>query len=253
MAFMQKAAARNPSSFGPRTPPDQDTSNDFQKILPRVLPFAAYMGFLAIGSLNSWLGGESEDAAQTFDLWLYPVKILVVGVLLFLLWSRCEELKNPIILNFGEGLLALGAGLVVYALWVRMDWSWATQGEMVGYNPFLSGATVGTVLAGIRIFGASIIVPVMEELFWRSFLIRYVMNSRFYLVPLGTFSIASCAITVILFGLEHHLWLAGMMAGAVYNLLLYHTKRLWSCIVAHSVTNFALGIHVLMTAEWQWW
>ncbi|MER3424102.1 MAG: CPBP family intramembrane metalloprotease, partial [Nitrospiraceae bacterium] len=45
----------------------------------------------------------------------------------------------------------------------------------------------------------------------------------------------------------------GMMAGATYTLLLYHTGRLWPCILAHGVTNFALGVHVLLTEEWKWW
>jgi len=56
----------------------------------------------------------------------------------------------------------------------------------------------------------------------------------------------------VLFGLEHHLWLAGMMAGAVYTLLLYTTRRLWPCILAHAITNLMLGAHVLMTGEWRW-
>ncbi len=112
---------------------------------------------------------------------------------------------------------------------------------------------MGTVLASIRLFGAAVVVPIMEELFWRSFLIRWVINPDFEKVPIGTFTLASCAATVVLFGLEHQLWLAGMMAGAAYNVLLYKTGRLWPCILAHATTNFILGAHVLMTAEWRWW
>ncbi|MCZ6801628.1 MAG: CAAX prenyl protease-related protein [Nitrospirae bacterium] len=249
-------------SVSPSTTHTQDTqtsdspkrNNDFQEMWPRIIPFVAYMSFIAVGSLLTWFLGEASSARETADLWLYPVKTLVVATLLYVVWSRCPELQRPICPNMYEGALAVGVGLVVYALWVRMDWAWATQGEIVGgYNPFVAGSTVGMVLAGIRIFGASIIVPLMEELFWRSFLLRYVINSRFETIPLGVFTVASFGITVILFGLEHNLWLAGMMAGAAYTLLIYHTKRLWPCIVAHGVTNLALGIHVLVTGEWQWW
>jgi CAAX prenyl protease-like protein len=108
-------------------------------------------------------------------------------------------------------------------------------------------------LAGIRLFGATMIVPVMEELFWRSFLIRYVMSSDFRSIRLGAFSVGSFVVTVVLFGLEHQLWLAGMMAGAAYNVVLYRTGRIWPCILAHAVTNLILGGHVLMTGEWIWW
>jgi CAAX prenyl protease-like protein len=93
----------------------------------------------------------------------------------------------------------------------------------------------------------------MEELFWRSFLIRYLISSKFESVPVGAVTPFSFVATVVLFGLEHDLWLAGMVAGAAYTGLLVYTKRLWPCILAHALTNFALGIHVLMTHEWKWW
>jgi CAAX prenyl protease-like protein len=93
----------------------------------------------------------------------------------------------------------------------------------------------------------------MEELFWRSFLLRYLIASPFTAVRLGTFTPLSFGATVILFGLEHHLWLAGMVAGVAYTLVLYTTHCLWPCILAHAITNLLLGIHVLLTGEWQWW
>jgi len=215
---------------------------------PRILPFAAYMGFIGLGSL--FVGGETEG---TFDLWSYPIKTLVVAGLLVFFWSRFHELKSPVFVNWQEALVTVGVGLGVYALWVRMDWPWAIQGELSDYNPFVAGSTLGLVLAVIRIFGASVIVPIMEELFWRSFLIRYIVNANFETVRLGTFTIGSFAATVVLFGFEHNLWLAGMMAGICYNGLLYWTGRLWPCIIAHGITNLVLGIHVLTTSEWYWW
>ncbi len=215
---------------------------------PRIFPFAAYMGFIGLSAV--FVGSEAEG---TFDLWSYPIKTLVVAGLLVFFWSRFQELKSPIFVNWQEALVTVGVGLGVYALWVRMDWPWAIQGELSDYNPFVAGSTLGLVLAIIRIFGASVIVPIMEELFWRSFLIRYIVNANFETVRLGTFTIGSFAATVVLFGLEHNLWLAGMMAGICYSGLLYWTGRLWPCIIAHGITNLVLGIHVLTTGEWHWW
>ncbi|MFB3115273.1 MAG: CAAX prenyl protease-related protein [Nitrospirales bacterium] len=215
---------------------------------PRIFPFAAYMGFIGLSAV--FVGSEAEG---TFDLWSYPIKTLVVAGLLVFFWSRFQELKSPIFVNWQEALVTVGVGLGVYALWVRMDWPWAIQGELSDYNPFVAGSTLGLVLAVIRIFGASVIVPIMEELFWRSFLIRYIVNANFETVRLGTFTIGSFAATVVLFGLEHNLWLAGMMAGICYSGLLYWTGRLWPCIIAHGITNLVLGIHVLTTGEWHWW
>jgi CAAX prenyl protease-like protein len=109
------------------------------------------------------------------------------------------------------------------------------------------------VLTASRLFGAALVVPVMEELFWRSFLIRYIVNSDFTKVPVGLFSWGSFAITVVLFGLEHHYLIAGMMAGIAYNLLLYRSRSLAHCILAHGVTNLVLGWYVLQTGAWHFW
>jgi CAAX prenyl protease-like protein len=186
-------------------------------------------------------------------LWLYPVRtVIVLGALVYL-WPAYRELREQVCTNWGEMLLIGAVGVLVYLAWVRMDWPWAMQGPPQGYNPFQAGVGAGVVLAVVRLFGATIVVSIMEELFWRSFLIRYLVASPFTSVRLGTFTPFSCGATVVLFGLEHHLWLAGMMAGMAYNLLLYKSRRLWPCILAHAITNLLLGIHVLATGEWHWW
>jgi hypothetical protein len=224
--------------------------------LPRVLPFAVYLGFLAFSEVLAWLSTYVPAAAAlgvSATLWLYPLKTAAVLAVLFYFWPRYDELKGKTKVTLPDVLMAVVIGLFVYLLWVRIDWPWAQQGQASGYNPFLAGGTVGSVLATIRMVGAVLVVPVMEELFWRSFLLRYLVSPRFETVPLGTFTLFSFVATMILFGLEHHLWLAGMIAGAAYALLLYATRRLWPCIIAHAVTNLALGVHVLLTQEWTWW
>jgi CAAX prenyl protease-like protein len=227
-------------------------------VAARILPFAIYLSFLAVAQIVSWVSGSNEsqsDWASHVDVWLYPIKTAAVLALLIYFWPQYRELKDKVVNGPAEAVLTVTVGLLVYLGWVRMDWSWAMQGDgtATGYDPFRAGTGIGIVLAGIRIFGASVVVPIMEELFWRSFMIRYLISSKFDSIALGTFSLFSFAATVVLFGLEHDLWLAGMMAGAAYTGLLYYTKRLWPCILAHTVTNFALGVHVLVTGEWRWW
>lgn len=224
----------------------------------RILPFAVYLSFLAVAQVIPSIAPTSASQngwVLHIDLWLYPIKTAAVLGLLVYFWPQYQELENKLFNGTREAILTIAVGLVVYAAWVKMDWSWAMQGDGTeqGYDPFRTGTGIGVVLAGIRLFGASIVVPIMEELFWRSFLVRYLISSKFEAVALGTFTAFSFIATVVLFGLEHDLWLAGMMAGVAYTGLLYYTKRLWPCIVAHAVTNFALGIHVLVTGEWRWW
>jgi uncharacterized protein len=93
----------------------------------------------------------------------------------------------------------------------------------------------------------------MEELFWRSFLIRYLIGHDFEKVPIGAFTWASFLVIAILFGSEHHFFLAGIMAGVVYNLLLYHTRSIVHCIFAHAITNLLLGLYVLNSGRWVFW
>jgi CAAX prenyl protease-like protein len=226
------------------------------KALPRILPFAIYLSFLAITELIAWISAHVPAIAPLAtgaDLWLYPLKTFAVLAILVYYWRCYDELKGFKGLTFPNVVLALVTGVVVYLLWVRMDWPWAMQGNPSGYNPFLAGNDWGNVLAIVRLFGAVAVVPLMEELFWRSFLIRYLISPQFKAVPLGSFSMLSFLATTGLFGLEHHLWLAGMVAGAAYTLLLYHTRALWPSIMAHAVTNLLLGLHVLFTHEWIWW
>ncbi|HJU03976.1 MAG TPA: CAAX prenyl protease-related protein [Nitrospiraceae bacterium] len=225
---------------------------------PRILPFAAYLVFLALAQGIPWMAERVPSLVPWklhADLWLYPVKTVAVAGLLIHFWPKYHELKGRVFHDHRDGWGAVGVGLIVYLAWVHMDWPWAIQGneETSGYDPFRAGDHIGAGLAVVRIFGASVVVPIMEELFWRSFLLRYLISPQFDSVPLGTLTSFSFLATVVLFGLEHDLWLAGMMAGAAYTLVLHQTGRLWPCIVAHAVTNFALGIHVLVTHEWKWW
>ncbi|MCZ6876480.1 MAG: CAAX prenyl protease-related protein [bacterium] len=227
-----------------------------ESALPRILPFALFIAFVALTYPAQWaieLMADSELTANTAMLWLYPFRIIVVLMTLLYYWPVYTELHDKLWVGCKELAFTTIVGVVVYWLWVRMDWPWAMQSEPEGYNPFQEGASLGLVLVGIRIFGAVVVVPLVEELFWRSFLIRFLIKSPYTSVPLGSFTPLSFGAIVVLFGLEHHLWLAGMMAGAAYNLLLYKTGRLWPCIVAHGLTNLILSLHVLTTHEWQWW
>lgn len=225
-------------------------------MLPWIMPFGIYMAFIALEPATSWVSElfvARSSGPDLWHLWLYPLKITAVLVALWLFWPRYKELQKPSTMGMTQVLVALGAGTLVYLAWVRMAWPWAIQGQMTAYNPFDVGPSVGIALAIVRLVGATVVVPPMEELFWRSFLLRWLITTPFTAVRLGTFTPVSCAVTVILFGFEHHLWLAGIMSGLIYTILLYQSRDLWSCILAHAVTNGLLGCHVLLTREWHWW
>ena len=72
-------------------------------------------------------------------------------------------------------------------------------------------------------------------------------------MPVGTFTRPSFAITVLLFGLEHEQWLAGIVCGALYNGLLYRTRSLSTCVLAHATSNALLAAWVLARGDWKFW
>lgn len=198
--------------------------------LPYVAPMAIYFVFLLFQS-NANL------------VWVYPLKTVAVAAALWFFRNEYEELRP----NFS--VLAIIVGLVAIAIWIGIDPYYPKpSGTGAPFDP-----TGNWWFIAVRVAGAVIVVPLMEELFWRAFLIRWLVNDDFKKVPVGTFTVASFAITVALFGAEHHEWLAGAICGALYNWLYYKRKDVFSCVVAHAVSNAVLAAWVLTRSDWKFW
>lgn len=221
----------------------------------RVVPFAVFIGFIGLQQGGEWLVERgSLPLTQQQLLYLYPLKAVSVFILLCLFMRQYEELRWADLKKQLQTVASLLLGLLVFLFWINMDWGFATFGDSKGFNPNLvEDPGLRQSLIFFRLFGAALVVPIMEELFWRSFLLRYIINPDFMLVKVGSYSLASFGIGAVLFGLEHHLVLAGIMAGVAYSLLLYWSKSIAQCILSHAVTNLALGIYVLQTGNWQFW
>jgi len=211
--------------------------------LPYVLPFALFVAFLSVES--QWPEGRR---------WLYPAKTLVVGVVLVACRRSYEELR-PV-----YSLPGIVVGTLAIVLWITLDPFYPGLSRLTGstppaaFEPFsMGGRAVGWTWILARVFGAVLVVPVMEELFWRGFLARWLVNQDFKAVPLGTFTPFSFWATVVLFGVEHEQWLAGMICGALLNGLLYRTKSLFACVLAHGTSNALLATWVLTRSAWQLW
>jgi CAAX prenyl protease-like protein len=212
----------------------------------RILPFAAYMAFFLVGDALAWLG---VDAASL--RWLYAVKAATVAILLAIFWRDYTELKVPLP-SPGAVLAAIGAGAVVFYLWINLHAGWMVIGTSSGFDPSMGG-TIDWPLVAIRIAGAALVVPVMEELFWRSFVMRWVDKPNFLSLDPAQAGIRGFVISVLLFGFEHNLWFAGIVTGVAYSVLFMRHRTIWSPILAHAVTNGMLGAWVVMTGAWSYW
>ncbi|WP_020652570.1 CAAX prenyl protease-related protein [Massilia niastensis] len=212
----------------------------------RILPFGTYIFFIVLGDMLERIGFERAALR-----WLYPVQIGAVALLLAVFWRQYAELRQSS-LTLGQGLVALAVGLLVLVLWIHLDQPWMTIGSSPGYDPRTAGE-IDWMLVAIRIAGAALVVPLMEELFWRSFLMRWVEESDFERVDPARVGVKAFLVPVVLFGFEHNLWLAGIVAGVAYSLLYMRHRTLWSAVLAHAVTNGVLGCWVVATGSWSYW
>jgi len=123
------------------------------------------------------------------------------------------------------------------------------------FNPYqqASGYTVYVVIA-FRLLGASLVVPLAEEFFWRSFALRFLIKSDFKSIPLGQFSWFSFIFISFLFGFEHHRWLVGIYCRYGVCRAFYTEARIClSPFLSHAITNFLLGLFVLSSHQWSFW
>jgi len=243
----------------------------------RCAPFVVYLAFIALDQgVGTLIEKGFLPCSATLLLYLYPVKAVVVAILLVFFFRNYSELRFSDLKNPPTTLASCVVGVIVFILWINMPWTtqdlsllthslaekfgmalpWAPKipSAATGYDPYvIQDQVVRNFLIFSRIFGAAVVVPVMEELFWRSFLLRYLVNDEFTRIAVGTFTWGSFLIVTLLFGVEHDYLFAGMMAGVAYNLLAVYTRSIAQCVLSHGVTNLILGVYVLATGKWQFW
>jgi uncharacterized protein len=147
-------------------------------------------------------------------------------------------------------------GLAVFGIWIGIDRAvpYPHIGSRSAFDPTpLRESGWWITFLGVRLYGLVLMVPIMEEIFWRSFLLRYLTNPDFQRLPMGTFSASALLLMVAASALAHPEWLVAVAASLAYAFWLRRTGSLFGVIVAHATTNAALGAYVLVTGDWQYW
>lgn len=213
--------------------------------IPYVAPFAV---FLALTQL------ESLEALAPFYPVIYSVKAAAVAAALW--YCREALLRFP----FAVSPLALLLGAAGVVMWVGLEQVPYPKPEFLGggraaFNPEerIADPALRVAFLAVRFLGLAVLVPLMEELFWRGFLIRYVQAEDFESVPVGKVTPAAFAIVAIAFAAVHPEWLPALLYAAAANWLLMRTQSLWACIQMHAVTNLLLGIYVMVWKDWRFW
>ena len=210
-------------------------------LLARAAPFVL---FLCITALQGQLGEASR-------YWLYLAKTIVGIGLVWMMYPLVTEMRWA----FSWEAVVVGVGVCV--MWVGIDGFYPKLGKGGGpWNPhaqFGQDSTLAWVFIVGRILGSTIIVPPLEEVFYRSFLYRYFIKPEFQLVSLGTFQGLAFVMTAVIFGFSHYEWLAGILCGFAYQGLVLWKKRLGDAMTAHAITNFLLGLWIVWKGAWHFW
>lgn len=217
---------------------------------PYLLPMGVFMAFIFLGGLAEWLYP-----------WAYVGRTVVVGAILVWVWPRVRR-------DVAWTHLPLGAlvGVVGTVQWIGMESILVhlvgRQGFALGpiqlvsnvdkhfdyANAFASPAMLWAFLL-VRLLGPVLVVPAMEELFWRDWLWRTAAtpNGDFANEPVGRYEAKAFWLVPLAFAFVHVQFLTAIVWGLLIAWLLVRTKSLGACIVAHATTNLLLGLWILAT------
>jgi CAAX prenyl protease-like protein len=208
---------------------------------PYIAPFVALLLLMLLSDAFSLDAGLA-----------YPLRTAVVcGVLLWC--SRSLVRLRPL-----RATPSIALGLLVFAAWIAPDLLWpAYRQHWLFHNSlFASAGPAGGswLFLVFRVAGSVLLIPIVEELFWRAWLMRWLISPDFHRLPLGAWTPASFVLSAVLFASEHGAyWDVGLIAGIGYNWWMVRTRSLADCILAHTVTNASLAIYVLVTGGWGYW
>ncbi|MBM4188001.1 MAG: CAAX prenyl protease-related protein [Gemmatimonadetes bacterium] len=215
--------------------------------LPYLVPFATFALLLMIGPALP-LDPRTEAIVR--------VGVLTAVIVLIARPALTFRMVRP--------LQTVAVGIGVFILWIAPDQLISGYRESAVFQNGVTGTVESSmtvemrndpVVVFLRFVRAALIVPIVEELFWRGFLSRWVDNmDDFRKTPLGQFSRFSFWAVAILFAMEHGpYWEVGLVAGIIYNWWMMKTRNLGDLIWCHAVTNACLSGWVLVTGQWQYW
>ena len=175
-----------------------------------------------------------------------PIASAVVGVAGVVLWVGLDPWSQQFVrlveITFNHAVSAIGL----------TTWQMPVEGVPIGRDPFhLYPEPAAWTLFALRVAGIALCVPVMEELFWRGFLMRWLIAEDFTRVPLGTYRPFSFWTTTACFALVHGAeWPLAVIVGVMYGFWFVRMKTLGDIMIAHGVTNFLLAFYCLFARDW---
>ena len=219
--------------------------------MPYVVPFALYLALTA----------AAAQMGSSYAIAYCAVVCIVAAATWFLLRGR--QILQP----HGRLVAPIAVGVIGIVLWIVLsnlnieqaianDWpAWLQPQARAALNPFIefTSPAAAWCFVAVRLVGLCVLVPIAEELFWRGFLMRWIDNPDWEDAPLGVFHVRSFIAVTLLFTVAHPEWIAAAVYCVLLNGLVYWKKDLWSCVVAHAISNLLLAVYILTTASWELW
>jgi exosortase E/protease (VPEID-CTERM system) len=204
-----------------------------------------FLAILAASFLSKAVSGYFE--------WLYPLRFIAAAIAIWYYWPEFRSFDWR--LNRSSWIAAPLTGAAVFLIWLAPTF-W---GHPHPVNPL--GATLATlsptarwVWIAFRIAAAVLTVPIAEELAFRGYLARRLVNREFDSIPFSAATAISIGLSSVVFGLMHgQEWIVGILAGLAYAAVMKWKGRLSDAIVAHATTNLLLAIWVISRGDWGQW
>ena len=218
----------------------------YSAAVPYVVPFAVFMAMIGLNLV--WPMPVVAD--QLFRL------AVMAAVLYFVARPALD-------FHAREWAGSLLIGVVIFALWIAPDLLFPSYRDSFLFRNALLRAARRTLpesarhdvaVLWLRSLRAVVVVPIVEELFWRGWLMRWMIAQDFQRLPLGAYSALSFWTVAILFASEHGpYWDVGLAAGILFNWWMIRTKSLGDLILAHAVANACLSAYVVAAGKWDYW
>jgi exosortase E/protease (VPEID-CTERM system) len=203
-----------------------------QLVFAFLVPFAALMAATIVASMFA-----------PHDQWFYFLKVSAVSVALWMFRKSYADLFKAV------SPASIGLGLAVGIIWIATDFR-EQPADKIGVWLASLPAWLAALWLACRVFGSVLLVPVAEELAFRGYLQRALIDRDIASVAPGAFTWLSFVLVSVAFGLMHQRWLAAMLAGALYALLLYRTNRLSDPIAAHIASNGVIMAWAIAAQQW---
>ncbi|HEY3243081.1 MAG TPA: CAAX prenyl protease-related protein [Phycisphaerae bacterium] len=216
--------------------------------LPYVAPFGTFLLLLALQSVVK----DKEYVPELYALRTFGA--LAVWLYFWPFYPRLGPAKIWIALP--AGVLAAFGWVTIHKMFAAQAWYWPKPDPSEFYDAYQqlgSGWTFWGFLI-VRIGGAVTVVPMIEEVFWRAFVLRALIDwDRWEQLPLGQFTWFSFIACSLLSALQHPQWEVGILCWMFYNALFYWTKSLLCLMITHGVTNLVLYAYVVVYHDWAFW